>query len=93
MQKEDVRLKGYRATVRRALDWFGLKHDVLLMMLAVLMITSGKQLWSRYIPKYLEYLNASALIIGLYGSIQLLISALYHYLSSVLTDRLGSKKR
>jgi len=44
-----------------------------------------------YVPKYIEYLGASAIIIGLYGSINQLVSAFYQYPGGTISDRIGSK--
>ncbi len=58
------------------------------MVVAISMLTLGTQLWSKYVPKYLELLNASTLIIGLYGSLESALSALYQYPGGVLADRM-----
>ena len=78
-------------SLRKVLDALGLERDILVMVTAVLILTLGTQLWSKYVPKYLEFLGASALIIGLYGSFQSAVSALYQYPGGVLADKMGSK--
>lgn len=75
----------------RFLEWFGLERDILVMVIAVLVLTMGNQVWIRYIPKYLEFLGASALIIGLYGFIEQLVGAIYQYPGGALADKIGSK--
>lgn len=75
----------------RILEWFGLERDIFVMVVAVLVLTMGNQVWIRYIPKYLEYLGAGALIIGLYGFIERLVGAIYQYPGGALADRIGSK--
>lgn len=80
-----------RSPIRGLLDWLGLERDVLVMVIAVLLITMGNQLWTRYMPKYLEYLGAGVLVIGLYGLIERLVGAVYQYPGGALVDRIGSK--
>lgn len=75
----------------RFLDWFGLERDILVMIVAVLVLTMGNQVWIRYVPKYLEFLGAGALIIGLYGFIERLVAAIYQYPGGALADKIGSK--
>lgn len=77
--------------VRKLVDWLALERNIVTMVLAVLIITLGEQMWSRFVPKYLEALGASTLIIGLYGSIKLLLGAFYQYPGGVISDRLGAK--
>ena len=73
------------------LDWFGLKRDIIVMVVSVLVLTMGNQIWIRYIPKYLEYLGAGALIIGLYGFIEQLVGAVYQYPGGAIADKIGSR--
>lgn len=73
-------------------DWLGLERDMVVMVVTVLILTLGGQIWSRYVPKYLEYLGASTLVIGLYGSIKAVVTALYQYPGGWVPDRLGPKK-
>lgn len=77
--------------ISRVLDWLGLERDVLVMIMAVLIITMGNQLWIKYLPKYLEHLGAGVLIIGLYGFIEQFVGAVYQYPGGALVDRIGSK--
>lgn len=79
------------SAVARLFDWFSLKRNVTIMVVTVLVLTMGNQIWVRYVPKYLEHLGAGAIIIGFYGSIKRLVSALYQYPGGVITDRMGSK--
>jgi MFS family permease len=49
------------------------------------------QMTSRYVPEYLRVLGAGAGVIGLYGSVGNLISALYPYPGGAVSDRVGSR--
>ena len=76
----------------RVRDWLGLERDIIVMILAILILTLGEQLWVKYVPKYLEYLGASIMIIGLYGSIKRIIKTLYQYPGGWLSDKLGPQR-
>jgi len=78
--------------LKKITDWLALERNIVTMVLAVLIITLGEQMWSRFVPKYLEALGATTLIIGLYGSLKLLLGAFYQYPGGVLSDKLGAKK-
>ncbi len=80
-----------KGLLRRAADWLALERDVAVMVVAVLLITAGTQLWSKYMPKYLEYLGASVAVIALYGFLEQLLGAVYQYPGGALADRLGAK--
>ena len=73
-------------------DWLGLERDMVVMIVTVLILTLGGQMWAKYVPKYLEYLGASTLIIGLYGSIKAVVTALYQYPGGWVSDKLGPKR-
>ena len=64
----------------------------MVMIIAVVILTLGGQIWAKYVPKYLEYLGASTLLIGLYGSIKAVVTALYQYPGGCVSDKLGPKR-
>jgi hypothetical protein len=39
----------------------------------------GQELWARYLPEYLRFLGASALVVGGFGALQDLLDAAYAY--------------
>jgi len=63
----------------------------MVMIFAILVLTLGKQLWTRYVPKYLGYLGASVWVIGLYDSIKRVVKALYQYPGGWASDKLAAK--
>ncbi len=65
---------------------------MIVMILAILILTLGEQLWAKYVPRYLEYLGASVLIIGLYGSIKRVVTALYQYPGGWVSDKPSPKR-
>jgi MFS family permease len=52
----------------------------------------GEELWSRFLPKYLEVLGAGAWGIAAYGTLKDLLDAVYQYPGGWLADRLGRRR-
>ncbi len=52
----------------------------------------GQELWAKYLPEYLRLLGASAITVGLFGTLQDLLDAAYAYPGGVLSDRVGSRR-
>ena len=72
-------------------QFFSFRRDVLVLSLAMFAFSLGFQMTSRYIPEYLSVLGASALVIGLFGTVQNIIGAAYPYPGGALSDRIGSR--
>ncbi|MFW5940021.1 MAG: MFS transporter, partial [Halolamina sp.] len=51
----------------------------------------GFQMTSRYLPEYMAALGASGFVVGLYGTVGNVISAVYPYPGGAVSDRLGSR--
>lgn len=77
---------------RRLVEFLGLRPNVVLMLLALVLAGTGERLWLGFAPKYLETLGAGILVIGLFDALQTLLGALYNYPGGWLTDRLGQRK-
>ena len=69
----------------------GLERDVLVLSVAMFAFSLAFQMTGRYIPEYLRTLGAGAAVVGLYGSVGNLISAVYPYPGGALSDRVGSR--
>lgn len=69
----------------------GLQRNVSVMLIALVILGLGEEIWMRFMPKYLEALGASALVIGAFGTLKDLLDALYPYPGGWMTDRLGRK--
>ncbi len=80
---------GAPGTWRRRL---GLERRVAALASALLVYGFGEELWSRYLPEYLRTLGASALLIGVFGTVRDLLGAAYAYPGGVLSDRLGTHR-
>lgn len=79
------------ATIRRMTEFLGLKRSVVYLFgLTILMIT-GEKLWDRFLPKYLEGIGATTLIIGALGFLQNLLNAFWSLPGGYLADRLGHR--
>jgi MFS family permease len=72
-------------------QFFSFERDVLVLSVAMFAFSLGFQMTSRYIPQYMNVLGASAVAIGLFGTVGNVIGAVYPYPGGVLSDRLGSR--
>lgn len=72
-------------------QFFALERDVLVLSLAMFAFSLGFQMTSRYLPEYMAALGASGFVIGLYGTVANVISAVYPYPGGAVSDRLGSR--
>ncbi|MBS3760794.1 MAG: MFS transporter, partial [Halodesulfurarchaeum sp.] len=77
-------------------DVFGrvsaLPRDVLVLSLAMFVFSLGFQMTSRFLPKYLVALGASGFVVGLFGTVGNIISAVYPYPGGAVSDRIGSRQ-
>lgn len=71
--------------------FFALERDVLVLSAAMFAFSLGFQMTSRYLPEYMTALGASGFVIGLYGTIGNVVSAVYPYPGGAVSDRLGSR--
>ncbi|MFX0093175.1 MAG: MFS transporter [Candidatus Hodarchaeota archaeon] len=72
-------------------DTLGLEKNIIVMLIAIFVIGMGEEMWVRFIPKYLELLGASTLVIALYGTLKELLDAIYQYPGGWLSDKLGRR--
>src|ERR1700730_13624607 len=70
----------------RIANFFGLKRNLVILLLAILVIGTGEELWMRFVPKYLQALGAGVFVIGLYDALRTLLGAVYAYPGGVLVD-------
>jgi MFS family permease len=73
-------------------DFFALKRNLAITLIAIFVIGTGEELWMRFIPKYLQTLGASVFVIGLYDALRTLISAIYAYPGGLWADRWGHRR-
>ena len=77
---------------RRAAEFFGLKRNLVVLLIATFVIGAGEELWIRFIPKYLQALGATIFVIGLFDALRTLLGAVYAYPGGVLVDRWGHRR-
>jgi MFS family permease len=76
----------------RLADFLSLERNVTISSAAILLIGFGEELWTRFLPKYLEALGATAPIVGLFGTAQDFFDAVYQYPGGWLSDHLGRRR-
>jgi MFS family permease len=76
---------------RRAAEFFGLKRNLVILLIATFVIGAGEELWIRFIPKYLQVLGATVFVIGLFDALRTLLGAIYAYPGGLLADRWGHR--
>ena len=73
-------------------EFFGLKRNLVILLIATFVIGTGEELWMRFLPKYLESLGATIFAIGLFDGLRTLLGAIYAYPGGVLVDRWGHRR-
>src|SRR6476659_336072 len=73
-------------------EFFALKRNLVVLLIATLVIGAGEELWIRFIPKYLQALGAGVFVIGLFDAIRTLLGAVYAYPGGVVVDRWGHRR-
>ena len=73
-------------------DYLGLKRNVVLLLGLIIIMLTGEKTWERFVPKYLEGIGASIIIIGGFGFLQNILGAFWSLPGGYLADILGNKK-
>src|SRR5438552_1463227 len=76
----------------RLANFFGLKRNLVILLIAIFVIGAGEELWMRFVPKYLQAVGAAVFVIGLYDALRTLLGAIYAYPGGVLVDRWGHRR-
>ncbi len=80
-------------TSRRSFaDFFGLRRNLVILLIAIFAIGLGEELWIRFLPKYLQALGATVFIIGTFDALRTLLGAIYAYPGGVVVDRWGFRR-
>lgn len=69
-----------------------LERNVAAASSTVFLLGLGEELWKKFLPKYLEALGAGPAIVGLFGTAQDFLDALYQYPGGWLADHLGRRR-
>src|SRR5215831_4005700 len=75
----------------RLADFFGLRRNLVILLIAIFVIGVGEELWMRFVPKYLQAVGATVFVIGLYDALRTLLGAIYAYPGGVLVVRWGHR--
>jgi MFS family permease len=78
--------------MRNLRDFLGLNRNTVLLLAGIVLIGSGEEMWMRFLPKYIETLGASALVIALFDAIKTLSGALYAFPGGLIADRFGHRR-
>src|SRR4051812_4045036 len=76
----------------RLSEFFGLRRNLVILLIAIFCIGAGEELWMRFLPKYLQVMGAGVLVIGLFDGIRTLLGAIYAYPGGVVVDRWGHRR-
>ena len=92
MSSEQGTLPGISLKWRsRLADYLGLERNVSIASAAIFLLGLGEELWKKFLPKYLETLGASSVVIGLFGTTEDFFDAVYQYPGGWLADRVGRR--
>ncbi|MFC5280107.1 MFS transporter [Halorubrum rubrum] len=72
-------------------QFFALERDVLVLSLAMFAFSLGFQMTNRYLPEYMVALGASGFVVGLFGTVGNVVSAVFPYPGGAISDRIGSR--
>lgn len=78
--------------LRKLVEFFGLRRNLVILLIAIFCIGAGEELWMRFLPKYLKELGATVFVIGLYDGLRTLLGAVYAYPGGILVDRWGHRR-
>lgn len=81
-----------RPPTARIANFLSLERNVSLASAAVFLLGLGEELWKKFLPKYLEALGATTPIIGLFGTAENFLDAIYQYPGGWLADRIGRRR-
>ena len=77
--------------LRSTFTVLGINSQTTVLLVSILIIGSGEEMWMRFLPKYMEALGASALFIAAFDAIKTLLGAVYAYPGGLVTDRVGHR--
>jgi MFS family permease len=81
-----------RSTLYKVKEFLGLKRNIALLLGLIILMLTGEKTWERFVPKYLEGIEASILVIGGFGFLLNFLGAFWSLPGGYLADMLGNKK-
>jgi MFS family permease len=86
-------MAGHNESLRaRTAAYLSLERNVAIASATIFLLGFGEELWKKFVPKYLEALGATPLIIGLFGTAEDCFDAVYQYPGGFIADHLGRRK-
>lgn len=79
-------------SIGRIRSFLGLERNILVMLVAIVLLGLGEELWVSFVPKYLEALGAGVFVWATYRTLKDVLDAIYQYPGGILTDRLGRRR-
>lgn len=73
-------------------DFLGLKRNVVLLLALIIFMLTGEKTWERFVPKYLEGIGSSFIVIGGFGFLLNFLGAFWSLPGGYIADRFGNKK-
>lgn len=81
-----------QTTIGRFRAFLGLERNILVLLVAIVLLGLGEELWVSFVPKYLEALGAGVFVWAAYRTLKDVLDAIYQYPGGILTDRLGRRR-
>src|SRR5207248_4346479 len=76
----------------RLKTFLGLERNVMAASGAVFLLGLGEELWKKFLPKYLQAMGATVPVIGLFGTAEDFLDAVYQYPGGWIADRYGRRR-
>ena len=76
----------------RIKTFLSLERNVTAASGAVFLLGLGEELWKKFLPKYLQALGATVPVIGLFGTAEDFLDAIYQYPGGWIADRFGRRR-
>ena len=81
-----------QSKAERLKTFLSLERNVTAASGAVFLLGFGEELWKKFLPKYLQALGASVPVIGLFGTAEDFLDAIYQYPGGFVADRFGRRR-
>ena len=76
----------------RLKTFLSLERNVTAASGAVFLLGLGEELWKKFLPKYLQAMGATVPVIGLFGTAEDFLDAIYQYPGGWIADRYGRRR-
>ena len=80
------------STLIKVKEYLGLKRNVAILLVLIILIYTGEKTWERFVPEYLEGIGGSTLIIGGFGFLLNFLGAFWSLPGGYIADWMGNKK-